>query len=71
MDKEYIMRTEIKFIDGKYIGLVNGKAVVKSTSKYYVVRQLDGQKSDKYILSKGNWDERTNSRIAQSMQGLW
>jgi hypothetical protein len=54
MDKEYIMRTEIKFIDGKFIGLVNGKAVVKSTSRYYVVRQLDGQKSDKYILSKGN-----------------
>ena len=53
MDKEYIMRTEIKFIDGKFVGFVNGKSVVKSTSKYYVVRILDGQKSDKYIL-KGN-----------------
>ena len=28
MDREYIMRTEIKFIDGKYIGLVNGKSVL-------------------------------------------
>ncbi len=54
MDKEYIMRTEIKFNDGKFVGLVNGKAVVKSTSKYYVEKQLDRQKSDKYILSKGN-----------------
>jgi len=54
MDKEYIMRTEIKFIAGKYIGLVNGKAVVKSISKYYVEKLLDNQKSDKYILSKGN-----------------
>ena len=54
MDKEYIMRTEIKFINGKFVGFVNGKAVVKSTSKYYVVRQLDGQKSDKYVLTQGN-----------------
>jgi hypothetical protein len=38
------MNTEIKFIDGKFVGLVNGKAVVKSTSRYYVQRQLDGQK---------------------------
>ena len=38
------MNTEIKFIDGKFVGFVNGKAVVKSTSKYYVQRQLDGQK---------------------------
>ena len=54
MDREYIMRTEIKFFCGKFFGLVNGKAVVKSTSKYYVVRQLDGQKSDKYVLNQGN-----------------
>ena len=33
MDKEYIMRTEIKFNGGKFVGLVNGKAVIKSTSK--------------------------------------
>ena len=38
------MNTEIKFIDGKFVGFVNGKSVVKSTSKYYVQRQLDGQK---------------------------
>jgi hypothetical protein len=37
------MNTEIKFIDGKFVGFVNGKAVVKSTSKYYVKRQLEGQ----------------------------
>lgn len=37
------MNTEIKFLDGKFVGYVNGKAVVKSTSKYYVKRQLDGQ----------------------------
>ena len=54
MDREYIMRTEIKFIGGKFIGLVNGKVAVKSINKYYVERILDGQKSDKYILSKGN-----------------
>ena len=54
MDREYIMRTEIKFVGGKFIGLVNGKSVVKSINKYYVERILDGQKSDKYILSKGN-----------------
>ena len=52
MDREYIMRTEIKFIGGKFVGLVNGKAVVNSTNMYYVERILDGQKSDKYILSK-------------------
>ena len=50
MDREYIMRTEIKFIGGKFVGLVNGESVVKSTSKYYVEKQLDRQKSDKYIL---------------------
>ena len=38
------MNTEIKFVDGKFVGSVNGKVVVKSTSKYYVQRQLDGQK---------------------------
>ena len=38
------MNTEIKFLDGKFVGLVNGKVVVKSASKYYVQRQLDGQK---------------------------
>lgn len=54
MDREYIMRTEIKFIGGKFVGLVNGESVVKSTNKYYVVKILDRQKSDKYILSKGN-----------------
>lgn len=32
--------TDIKFIDGKYIGYVNGKEVVKSTSKYYVQRKI-------------------------------
>ena len=37
------MNTEIKFIDGKFVGFVNGKSVVKSTSKYYVKRQLEGQ----------------------------
>ena len=54
MDREYIMRTEIKFIGGKFVGLVNGNVAVKSTNKYYVERILDGQKSEKYILSKGN-----------------
>ena len=38
------MNTEIKFSEGKFHGLVNGKVVVKSTSRYYVQRQLDGQK---------------------------
>ena len=38
------MNTEIKFSEGKFLGLVNGKVVVKSTSRYYVQRQLDGQK---------------------------
>ena len=38
------MHTEIKFSEGKFLGLVNGKVVVKSTSRYYVQRQLDGQK---------------------------
>lgn len=37
------MNTEIKFIGGKFVGFVNGKAVVKSTSEYYVKRQLKGQ----------------------------
>ena len=38
------MHTEIKFSEGKFHGLVNGQVVVKSTSRYYVQRQLDGQK---------------------------
>ena len=54
MDREYIMRTEIKFVGGKFVGLVNGKVAVKSTNKYYVERILDGQKSDKYLLSRSN-----------------
>ena len=54
MDREYIMRTEIKFVGGKFIGLVNGKSVVKSFNKYYVEKILDRQKSDKYLLSKEN-----------------
>lgn len=37
------MNTEIKFIGSKFVGFVNGKAVVKSTSEYYVKRQLKGQ----------------------------
>ena len=31
----------IKFEAGKYVGYVNGKAVVKSSSKYYVQRKID------------------------------
>lgn len=31
----------IKFEAGKYVGYVNGKAVVKSSSKYYVQRKVD------------------------------
>ena len=38
------MNTEIKFIDNKFVGFVNGKSVVKSSSEYYVKRQLEGQK---------------------------
>lgn len=30
----------IKFEDGKFVGYVNGKAVVRSTSKYYVQRKI-------------------------------
>ena len=37
------MNTEIKFDGEKFVGLVNGKVIVKSKSKYYVQRQLDGQ----------------------------
>jgi hypothetical protein len=37
------MNTEIKYIDGKHVGFVNGKIVCKSNSKYYVRRQLEGQ----------------------------
>lgn len=31
---------QVKFVDGKYVGLVNGKVVVKSTSKYYVTKKV-------------------------------
>lgn len=31
----------IKFENGKYVGYVNGKAVVKSSSKYYVQKKVD------------------------------
>ena len=37
------MHTEIKFIDNKFVGFINGKAVVKSSGEYYVKRQLKGQ----------------------------
>ena len=33
-------QTVIKFEDGKYVGYVNGKVVVKSTSEYYVKRKV-------------------------------
>ena len=32
--------TDIRFVDGKFVGYHNGKVVVKSASKYYVQRQL-------------------------------
>lgn len=35
--------TEIKFVDGKFVGYHNGKVVVKSSSEYYVKRQLTAQ----------------------------
>lgn len=35
------MKTEIKFVDGKYVGYIDGKQVVKSTSKYYVQRKIE------------------------------
>ena len=35
--------TEIKFVDGKFVGFHNGKVVVKSSSEYYVKRQLTAQ----------------------------
>ena len=38
------MNTEIKFDGEKYVGYVNGKAVCRSNGKYYVKRQLEGQK---------------------------
>lgn len=33
--------TEIKFENGKYVGIVNGKVVVRSTSEYYVKRKVE------------------------------
>ena len=39
------MNTEIKFDGEKFVGLVNGKVIVKSKSEYYVKRQLEGQKT--------------------------
>lgn len=39
---------EIKFIDGKYFGYVDGKLVVKSASKYYVQKKINEQ-SDSYV----------------------
>jgi hypothetical protein len=38
------MHTEIKFDGEKYVGYVNGKAICRSSGKYYVKRQLEGQK---------------------------
>jgi hypothetical protein len=38
------MHTEIKFDGEKYVGYVNGKAICRSSGKYYVQRQLEGQK---------------------------
>lgn len=45
MNKEISM-TKIELINGKYHGYVNGNLVVKSTSKYYVERQLKNHKED-------------------------
>lgn len=41
--------TEIKFVGGKYIGYVNGKEVVKSTSKYYVQRKLGSAPAPAFV----------------------
>ena len=41
--------TEIKFVGGKYIGYVNGKEVVKSTSKYYVQRKLGAAPTPAFV----------------------
>lgn len=35
------MSKSIEFVDGKFVGKVNGEVIVKSTSKYYVQRKLD------------------------------
>jgi len=45
MNKEMSM-TKIELINGKYHGYVNGNLVVKSSSKYYVERQLKNHKED-------------------------
>jgi hypothetical protein len=39
MNKENMM---IKFENGKFVGYVNGKVVVRSTSEYYVKRKVEG-----------------------------
>lgn len=41
--------TKIELISGKYHGYVNGNLVVKSTSKYYVERQLKSHKEDSVL----------------------
>lgn len=42
----------IKFESGKFVGYVNGKAVVKSTSEYYVKRKVDELTSTPVSASK-------------------
>ena len=41
--------TKIELIAGKYHGYVNGKLVVKSSSKYYVERQLKSHAADSVV----------------------
>lgn len=41
--------TKIELISGKYHGYVNGKLVVKSSSKYYVERQLASHAADSKV----------------------
>lgn len=35
------MSKSIEFVNGKFVGKINGEVIVKSTSKYYVQRKLD------------------------------
>jgi len=41
IDKGTKVNGTIDFKDGKYVGTINGKVIVKSTSKYYVQRKME------------------------------
>lgn len=64
------MQKSIKVESGKFVGYVNGKAVVRSSSKYYVERKLEAFVEDEPSNESTAFDINTRFQFVEDLVGM-